>query len=405
MQAAMAAIVLRSLALLVGLGDCRGLRIRERPSLAGPAANTSGALPPGQLLANLHAVGQQLARRSPESQPSFHVELPKVYFLFLAVEKVSNLGVWNSFFSQATNAYYRAFVHCKMPSCKASLEGSTLEVVPTVPSYYCTDLVSPMQQLISSALLKDKGGNSMDKFVFVSDSSLPAKPFSEVYAKLVGRQGSDFCVFPPTEWADKPSQGVIEVAPKHHQWMVLNRRHAEESFSKWSSGQGHDFMARFRMNQLGYYHWMNNSYADSRNFGCLDEFWHMSALFGPISQPIGGNPRKVDLPLFIGGPLRIAENEGWQGKCDTFVMWAKYLDAPASGDVSPFKKFYMSLDKASLPHSGNDQRPGWWDSISERGMRAIRASEFLFVRKFTDNPTLTDGSHDFAASFSRIVLA
>ena len=49
-------------------------------------------------------------------------------------------------------------------------------------SYYCTDLVSPMNQLLSYALSTDLGpSNTHDKFAFISDSALPAKPFSEIY--------------------------------------------------------------------------------------------------------------------------------------------------------------------------------------------------------------------------------
>merc|ERR1719387_663831 len=98
------------------------------------------------------------------------------------MDKVSNLDVWRSFFASAPWEQYRAYVHCKLPSCVNQVSGTPLVVVPTVPSYYCTDLVSPMNQLVKVALSDGDGlPNEADKFAFVSDSTLPAKPFAYIY--------------------------------------------------------------------------------------------------------------------------------------------------------------------------------------------------------------------------------
>mmetsp|Transcript_1396 Transcript_1396/g.3095 ORF Transcript_1396/g.3095 Transcript_1396/m.3095 type:complete len:386 (+) Transcript_1396:108-1265(+) len=330
---------------------------------------------------------------------------PRVYFLFLAVDKVSNLEVWQAFFAQAPADRYRALVHCKLPECTASLAGSQLVAVPTVPSYYCTDLVSPMNQLLAVALSADVGlANPADTFAFISDSTLPAKPFSHIYATLTAREGSDFCIFPSNEWADVTSAGGLgggglEMAPKHHQWVTLKRAHAEKASSLWASGTLHDFMTRFQMNTQAYLA-SNNTFADSRNFGCLDEFWHMAVLYGTMSQVDARQDKAMQLPLFTGGPLHISANAGWQGECDTFVIWSRYLHTPGR---NPFGSLYSSLDSASVPHGGNSARPGWWDTISTTGLGAIRSSSFLFVRKFIDKPRLADGG-SFVEAFSQIVL-
>mmetsp|Transcript_25659 Transcript_25659/g.64711 ORF Transcript_25659/g.64711 Transcript_25659/m.64711 type:complete len:424 (-) Transcript_25659:99-1370(-) len=328
---------------------------------------------------------------------------PRVYFLFLAVDKVSNLDVWQAFFSSAPAHQYRAYVHCKLPSCAQMVQGSPLMVVPTVPSYYCTDLVSPMNQLIATALQDTDGSpNQLDKFAFVSDSTLPAKPFAYVYSTLSQREGSDFCVFPSNEWADVPSssgQGV-EMAVKFHQWITLERAHAEKAWNLWSSGTLHNFMAYFRMNSQQY-QWNNNSFADNRNFGCLDEFWHMVALYGTLHHSDPTHSQDVQLAMFSGSPLRIDAGAGWQGQCDTFVLWSKYLHTLGE---NPFNALHASLDQPSVPHGGNWARPGWWDTLSTHGIRAIRHSSFLFVRKFIDKPHLYDGP-TFADAYSSIVLA
>jgi len=325
----------------------------------------------------------------------------RIFFLFMAVDKVSNLNVWTSFFAKADPSQYRALIHCKLPQCLTFIQGSFLIPVPTVPSYYCTDLVSPMNQLLGHALNNDPGTeNPADKFVYVSDSTLPSKPFSQVYATLATRQGSDFCAFPTNEWADIPSPGGgLEIGVKVHQWIVLERLHAVNACIMWASGKNHDMMQRFRMNYAQYV-WSNNTYADSRNFGCLDEFWHMAALYGTLTHVNAAQDAVVSLQAFTNTPLRVTASAGWQGACDTFVMWAKYLHAPGN---NPFWDLHKSLDPASVPHGGNDQRPGWWDKISSYGLQAIRQSGFLFVRKFIDNPYLTDGA-SFAESYARIVF-
>jgi len=327
---------------------------------------------------------------------------PRIYFLFLAVDRVANLDVWEAFFARAHPHQFRALVHCKLASCHQQVAGTALVAVPTVPSYYCTDLVSPMNQLINIALQDGDGlPNEADKFAFVSDSTLPAKPFSFVFSVLAARRGSDFCVFPSQEWADVANaNGGIDVAVKHHQWITLDRAHAQQSWDLWKTGHWHHFMPHFRMNQ-NTSAWSSNGFGDNHNFGCLDEFWHMLALYGPLQHPGAHHAQDMTLSSFVGGPLRIVAGAGWQGECDTFVVWAKYLHTPGK---NPFAKLYDSLDARSVPHGGNYARPGWWDSITTSGLRTIRQSSFLFVRKFIDRPHIHD-SQSFAASYIDLVLA
>eukprot|EP00933_Yihiella_yeosuensis_P017021 TRINITY_DN14340_c0_g1_i1.p1 TRINITY_DN14340_c0_g1~~TRINITY_DN14340_c0_g1_i1.p1 ORF type:complete len:380 (+),score=75.56 TRINITY_DN14340_c0_g1_i1:162-1301(+) len=335
---------------------------------------------------------------APDSRP------PRIYFLFLGVDKLSNLDVWTSFFQSIPADKYRAFVHCKESNCVNQVKGSPIVPVPIVASYYCTDLVSPMNQLLSYALSIDVGPpNALDKFAFISDSSLPAKPFAEIYANLISRQTSDLCVFPPGEWADLPDgegSSTLEVAVKVHQWITLNREHAEKAASMWSKGVMHDFMARFKMNQLGWNNLLDNSPFDNRNWGCLDEFWYMTALFGTLKRVRPDGDQSIELPGFTGSPLRIDKRAGWQGECDTFVIWSKYMNSLGDNKQT---RLLQNMDQASIPHAGNWARPGWWDTISTVGIRGIRNSEFLFVRKFIDKPTLSDGPN-FAAAYAQIVF-
>jgi len=318
----------------------------------------------------------------------------------MAVDKISNLDVWMSFFLQAPWEHYRAYVHCKLPACVSSVAGTPLTLVQTVPSYYCSDLVSPMNQLLNYALAEAGPTHENDKFAFVSDSTLPAKPFPVLYQTLTTRSGSDFCVFPSNEWADIRGTAGLEIAVKHHQWITLERAHAERVLKLWGQGHMHDFMSRFQMNSQQY-SWTNNSFADNRNFGCLDEFWHMAALYGTIKHSDSSRDLTVPLSMFRGTPLLISASAGWQGECDTFVIWSKYIHLRGH---NPFNQLHSSLDPPSVPHGGNFARPGWWDRLSTQGMKVIRGSSFLFVRKFIDKPHLVDGG-SFSDAYARYVLS
>lgn len=109
------------------------------------------------------------------------------------------------FFRGAPPGSYSAFVHCKFADqCQANLRASGLNaiftVVPTVFSAWCSDLVSPMLQLLRSAL-DAAPQDVLAKFVFLSSTHLPLKPFGIIQAELGKHPGaSDFCLYPPTHW-------------------------------------------------------------------------------------------------------------------------------------------------------------------------------------------------------------
>jgi hypothetical protein len=335
---------------------------------------------------------------------------PIVNFLFLAADKVNNLRVWNSFFATAPRDHYRAYVHCKTMECLSSVSGSVLIPVSMVPSYYCADLVSPMNHLLSEALLASPGTNPADKFVFVSDSTLPAKPFAHIYISLSQRSGSDFCVCSMKEWALRKAQPAIgntnaadELAVKHHQWSVLERSHAERVVQVWKSGSPlvNDFLLRFQMNLPPRSRSVKTF--SGTGAGCLDEFYHMAALFGTLKYS-GAKPNStVDLPAFTNSPLQILPEADLQGSCDTFVAWPDFANTSSAGGNNAFKRLYANLDPLSQPYNGNSMKPGYWDAISSHGIKAIRDSEFFFARKFTDNPRVLDGG-DFVSLYTRLVL-
>merc|ERR1719198_741955 len=71
-----------------------------------------------------------------------------------------------------------------------------------------------------------------DKFIYVSESTLPVKPFNIVYRELTATNSSDVGISSvkaaPGYFHDKEVYLM-----KHSQWMVLNRRHAHLFGNNW----------------------------------------------------------------------------------------------------------------------------------------------------------------------------
>lgn len=51
------------------------------------------------------------------------------------------------------------------------------------------------------------------------------------------------------------------------------------------------------------------------------------------------------------------------------------------------------------------RHPLFWYRISSHGMQALRASPFLFARKFLDQPVHLDEEKNFSVAYPRIVFA
>lgn len=77
----------------------------------------------------------------------------------------------------------------------------------------------------------------------------------------------------------------------------------------------HNFMSYFKMNSLAWNNMLDNNFADNRNWGCLDEFWYVTALYGTMKKVHTTGDQSIELPEFTGSPLRIDKAAGWQGKC------------------------------------------------------------------------------------------
>lgn len=270
------------------------------------------------------------------------------------------------------------------------------EIIPSVATTYCFDLVGGMNALLATALQKDGGSHPRDKFILVSDSTLPVKPFRFIQQQLTQDAGSDFCIFPRNEWAEvveaaaglgqPATMSVKHVAVKHHQWAVFGREHAQTVVQ--SSGELKDLMHRFQLNTPG-----------SKNTGCLDEFWHFAVLFGSLK--LGDSPAVLGLPALNGAPVSSVDYD-IQGRCDTFVNWV----ARASGSDNNMTRLTqeLSADPGTDMDQASDTRPSSIHRVSKKSLESLRSSSFLFARKVEDSCAFS-GCDSVAEAFDRLVFS
>lgn len=353
------------------------------------AVAVAGVPPPGGL-----SNGKEPTLGHESSRPQG--KQPVLFFLFLVYVKINNEAIWDRFFAPAVQGEeYYALVHCKSEaSCRENIRAQDrFQVIRSVETQYCFDLVSGMNALLVAALDLRTVGHPNDKFIFISDSTLPVKPFSTIRAQMTADAASDFCIFPRNEWAevsenfisDITRDPVMLVAVKHHQWIVLSRQHAKLSVQK--SNEDRDMMKKFQVN-MGF-----------KNTGCLDEFWHFSVLYHAIE--LSGHPAIIHLKGFNGEPLKTSNHE-IQGRCDTFVHW----DPRASGTANNITQLSRELTNDPgtdlMPPSGSS--PGSIKRLSRSALSALRSSAFLFVRKVDDSCVFSGCDH-LVEAFDSLVFA
>eukprot|EP00929_Paragymnodinium_shiwhaense_P065610 TRINITY_DN32868_c0_g2_i2.p1 TRINITY_DN32868_c0_g2~~TRINITY_DN32868_c0_g2_i2.p1 ORF type:complete len:501 (+),score=135.82 TRINITY_DN32868_c0_g2_i2:82-1503(+) len=362
-------------------------------------------------------------QRSTEPLPreaSVPLDKARVHLLFMAYDSLPNLDIWARFLSKAKRGEdYEALLHCKhYEKCKSDLasskHGDMLRLVPTVPSSWCDDLVAPMDALLEEGLAlpsagkASSGGAPNDKFVFLSDTTVPIKSFAEVQRQLTIADGtnSNFCITPQNAWAWHREAGQHrDIALKHHQWLILSREHAAEALH--AKGRWQSFMK-----DLTPLHWLGTTWLapviqDGAKFitrghftgphatGCLDEFLYFARLFG-YAKPgelemtrasLGGSP-----VLMEGQPA-----EDFQGVCntfDTFGTGASFQDL-----VREFSRDPDTLLELSEP----ERHPARFIQLSPSGLGTLRRSPFLFARKVDKHTTYT-GEMSAAEAFQRYVF-
>mmetsp|Transcript_50166 Transcript_50166/g.92660 ORF Transcript_50166/g.92660 Transcript_50166/m.92660 type:complete len:392 (+) Transcript_50166:33-1208(+) len=320
----------------------------------------------------------------------------RLHLLLLVEHGLSFAPFWGAFVQGADPAKWAAYAHCSdghscnIDPARAELPG--LQLVDTVPSQYCKDVVSPMVQLLKTAVANSASRG--DKFAFISDGELPLKPFDDIHRELVGREGSDFCIGPQRFWSKLPSVstqggGNPMLVVKHTQWVVLSREHADLLVQRWPTLQSHLWASVpiYGESQKG-------TDAVDFMFGrvklCLDEWAPFAAIYGALP----GGSRK-ELPGLSTGSVDLSDTADsllGQGRCPTLVAWAED-DAvgqhPVMEHVWPFLDCYP---RCSTSH------PASFTTITDMGLAWLRDSPFLFARKFLPDAVSLE-------QFQRVVLS
>jgi len=358
----------------------------------------------------------------------------KLFFLFLARDSLPNEQIWMNFFAFGKQGVdYETLVHCTNESaCRKTLGSrhSAFTLIPTTSSAWCTDLVSPMNALLKVAM-KSEGGTPHDKFVFLSESTVPIKSFQHVQHQLLVEDGigSSFCIHPWSAWAWHEG---TDVAVKHDQWIVLNREHAQHSLEfadqapltflrtltplVWSPSEltlgkvewlargmyllSHDFTLRLLgsiyFSVLHLAAWIGPPYVG----GCADEFWHFAAAFDFVDRRAGASGLAIS---GLSGSPQLVMNEltyhnTTQGRCHTYTHFR-----PDADHFAAFTAVLHGTPGTKLATAHDGKHPTRFEQLSEQSMAAFQQSPFLFVRKVDDH-TSFNGPFKLSEAFDHYIF-
>lgn len=218
-------------------------------------------------------------------------------FLFMLRDSLPHPEVWKTFFGNAPAGSWRGWAHCtQIEGCRNDkvLESLAVRVVPTVPSRWCDDLVTAQVSLIRQALTDSQGAPGVpEKFVLLSDTTLPIKPFPSVHKGLLETRESSVCMRPVNEWPSAVVNGSELRLVKHSQWVVLTREDAQELVNRWPSNpelNSWDIPIMGQDGQANWMHSMNRSTfhpmdgTKSHDGRCADEEAVFALLYGTPTE-------------------------------------------------------------------------------------------------------------------------
>jgi len=326
--------------------------------------------------------------------PSVLAPYGVVHFLFLVNGALPHAGIWKMFFAEAPRRSWRAYVHCKDPeACKKSglpLELPEVKMISTVGSWYCHDLVTAMVHMLKTALDESPangGAGAVEKFVFVSDTTLPVKPFSEVHSALTSTDDSDLCMFPQDQWAWATIDNHYVRLVKHHQWVVLNREHSEIMVKEWKPVdargvwevplKGGSWAAQGRVLSPQHFNRSPNS-----NW-CTDEWAFYATIFGAFEPDASGGRTYPGLGYVS---QNAPQGSSPQGRCRTFTYWDNNgADFQAlGGQIASDSSSRMSCYPKCWQH------PAELQQLSPTSLTYLRNSPFLFARKMSPSLWMPD---------------
>lgn len=309
------------------------------------------------------------AKAAPMEDLATRVRTGKLYFLFLLKDHLPHPKVWSAFFKGSSGTGVGLFAHCQdTVACERSGDFGALgiQLVSTVPSKWCVDLVSPTWQLLREALRADAAapGRGPRKYIFVSDSTLPLRPLQGFRQVLFKSDHSDICMSPENEWASVDIFGTTYKIVKSHQWAVLNQMDAEAFVRGWEQANSYSSFVKNGKYTIGpsEYHWVVPQMGSNgrANFSATI---HRKLIPAP-----GRCPDEEVLTTLIFGLHEPRQARRWKtmmesSACRTYVNWAC---------VNPPEVFTRVTDK--LLQLSQDPAD----------------SAYLFARKFDKKANLED---------------
>lgn len=275
---------------------------------------------------------------------------PKVAFLFLVGTGILHEKLWDSFFAKAEKESYSIYVHLASPQDNRSVPLSKwgAVLVPQVASKWCA-LSGVQIGLMAEAL----SGHANMQFVMVSDTTVPLKPFRYVYSELIEKslRTSKICFY----------QHIVPM--KHHQWVVLSRKHAAALVQGAEGALGASYAA-----------------LEKDHIGCClcsDELVVAAALFpdNTIDEPVNSwELWAQELQKNYVDPA-----------CLTFVAWPQFLDG-SSIDLARWKVEAVGINGS--PHQF-DTTPVKMSFLS----KLVKSEGFMFARKFSSGCLVSNRTH------------
>jgi len=335
--------------------------------------------------------------------------------LFLARDSLPHLRLWQDWSASAPKGSWHAFLHCvDYIACKQGTLASwpELTLVPTVPSSAVSDLLSPMHQLLKHALNASPNphGGVPLKFIFLSETTLPMKPFADVHKELGREDFTDICFYPFTPDAPGPLGGLQSIIggrsvkhwpwsmaldphgaarklelPLHSQWVVLRRNDAEAFVQEWVPGQSGKTGWAVPL-KGGHFEGENRTVPSKTFVGTvtqsLDEYATFASIYGAYQSNGQQDIYYPAMGLSIGAQV---SHLSYQGRCRTHVPWLEE-ELPDCPD--------MKYTNSSFMTNKTGHSPIVIDSADRCLLQQMRDSWFLFMRKFAIGSVRRDDFHE-----------
>jgi len=338
---------------------------------------------------------------APEAETTARLRPAVLHFMFELKDSFPHPGIWGKFFDSAQPGSYMAWAHCTdYHACKNDYVLDLLKVrlVPTTFSVRGADLMSPFVHMMRYALPLTEhlaAAGVMEKFMVISDSTLPVKPFSYVFRHQVAEPVSDICMSSINQWASGNVDGVPVAIIKHHQWVSLNRSDAEVLARDWRPVR----KSKYWNVPLRQGSWASQnrtvprySFHGGTWYTATDEEAVWALIHGPLMLPSAGDqsePMRVygqrRCTTYVGFPADIGESPNRTGKAS---LQASMLQLVAESSEGWIDRHDITRQLRHDPATKLYVADGTWhpfliEEAGDRSIRTLRESEFLFARKFS----------------------